>query len=115
MGIKIEHLYIHDSNLKARGANPTVMNGLFHYEYKQGFATLVQDMPDGGIMFKALGPASLSSQANILSHLVLSKNKLDQVPTQAIKSLHNLYHLNLNHGRLSNFHRTDLCVPLCLS
>ena len=61
------------------------------------------DMPDGGIMFKALGPASLSSQANILSHLVLSKNKLDQVPTQAIKSLHNLYHLNLNHGRLSYF------------
>ena len=58
---------------------------------------------DSGILFKVLGPASLSSQANILSHLVLSKNQLDEVPSQAIKSLHNLYHLNLNHGRFSNF------------
>ena len=41
MGIKIEHLYIHDSNLKARGANPTVIIGFFPFEMKQGFATLL--------------------------------------------------------------------------
>ena len=63
LGMKIDYLYIHDSNLKS------------------------------------LGPNSLSSQANALSHLVLSKNQLDEVPSQAIKTLHNLYHLNLNHGR----------------
>lgn len=65
MGIKIEHLYIHDSNLKV------------------------------------LGSGSLSSQANILSHLVLSKNQLEEVPSQAIKTLHNLYHLNLNHNKIT--------------
>ena len=60
-------------------------------------------MTVGSCLLKVLGPASLSSQANILSHLVLSKNQLDEVPSQAIRSLHNLYHLNLNHGRLPNF------------
>ena len=54
---------------------------------------------------KDLGPTSLSSQANVLSHLVLSKNKLNEVPSQAISSLQNLDHLNLNHGRRYNFNQ----------
>ena len=69
---------------------------------------------DSGILPKVLGSGSLSSQANILSHLVLSKNQLEEVPSQAIKTLHNLYHLNLNHGRLSNFIKqldNSVCLP----
>ncbi|TRY67538.1 hypothetical protein TCAL_10473 [Tigriopus californicus] len=65
MGIKIQHLYIHDSNLKA------------------------------------LGPNSLSSQGNTLSHLVLSKNSLASVPTEAIRQLRNLDHLNLNENNIT--------------
>lgn len=65
MGIKIQHLYIHDSNLKA------------------------------------VGPNSLSSQGNTLSHLVLSKNSLADVPTEAIRQLRNLDHLNLNENNIT--------------
>eukprot|EP00095_Tigriopus_kingsejongensis_P007576 maker-scaffold506_size152672-snap-gene-0.24 protein:Tk07576 transcript:maker-scaffold506_size152672-snap-gene-0.24-mRNA-1 annotation:"leucine-rich repeats and immunoglobulin-like domains protein 2-like" len=65
MGIKIQHLYIHDSNLKA------------------------------------LGPNSLSSQGNTLNHLVLSKNSLADVPSQAIRQLRNLDHLNLNENNIT--------------
>lgn len=64
MGMKIEHLYIHDCNLQS------------------------------------LGPSSVSSQGETLKHLVLSKNKLSAVPTQAIRHLRNLEHLNLNENQI---------------
>lgn len=50
---------------------------------------------------KAVGPNSLSSQGNTLSHLVLSKNSLADVPTEAIRQLRNLDHLNLNENNIT--------------
>lgn len=50
---------------------------------------------------KSLGPNSVSSQGNTLSHLVLSKNLLTEVPTKALKFLKNLDHLNLNDNELT--------------
>ena len=53
------------------------------------------------IDLQSLGPNSISSQGNTLKHLVLSKNKLSEVPTHAIKHLKNLEHLNLNENQIS--------------
>jgi Leucine-rich repeat (LRR) protein len=47
-----------------------------------------------------MGPNSVSSQGNTMSHLVLSKNQLSEIPTEAIKHLKNLDHLNLNDNEL---------------
>ena len=47
-----------------------------------------------------MGPNSVSSQGNSLSHLVLSKNQLSEIPSEAIKPLKNLDHLNLNDNEL---------------
>lgn len=52
------------------------------------------------IDLKSLGPSSISSQGETLKHLVLSKNKLSAVPTQAIRHLRNLEHLNLNENEI---------------
>ena len=49
---------------------------------------------------KSLGPTSISSQGNTLKHLVLSKNKLSEVPTRALKHLTELEHLNLNENQI---------------
>ena len=49
---------------------------------------------------KSLGSQSVSSQGNTMSHLVLSKNQLSEIPTEAIKHLKNLDHLNLNDNEL---------------
>ena len=49
---------------------------------------------------KSLGPTSISSQGNTLKHLVLSKNKLSEVPTRALQHLSNLEHLNLNENQI---------------
>ena len=49
---------------------------------------------------KSMGPNSVSSQGNTMSHLVLSKNQLSESPTEAIKHLKNLDHLNLNDNEL---------------
>ena len=48
--------------------------------------------------------ASLSSQGSTLSHLVLSKNQLNEVPTKALRSLKNLDHLNLNENKITALH-----------
>lgn len=50
---------------------------------------------------KGLGPQSVSSQSNTLSHLVLSKNQLSEVPSEAIRTLRNLDHLNLNDNKIT--------------
>ncbi len=50
---------------------------------------------------KALGPQSVSSQGNTLSHLVVSKNELTEVPSEAIRHLRNLHHLNLNDNKIT--------------
>ncbi len=50
---------------------------------------------------KALGAHSLSSQGKILSHLVLSTNKLTEVPTKALEPLSELIHLNLNDNNVT--------------
>lgn len=65
MGMKIEHLYIHDCKMKT------------------------------------LGPNSISSQGNTLKSLVLSNNRLTEVPTNAIRPLKNLENLNLNENSIS--------------
>ena len=39
---------------------------------------------------KSLGANSVSSQTNVLSHLVLSKNFLEEVPSRALKRLHKI-------------------------
>ena len=52
------------------------------------------------IDLQSLGPSSVSSQGETLKHLVLSKNKLSAVPTQAIRHLRNLEHLNLNENQI---------------
>ena len=49
----------------------------------------------------SLGPQSLSSQGKILSHLVLSTNRLTEVPTRAIGMLSELIHLNLNDNNIT--------------
>jgi Leucine-rich repeat (LRR) protein len=49
---------------------------------------------------KVMGDKSVSSQANTLSHLVLSKNLLEDVPSEAVKGLHMLDHLNLNQNKI---------------
>ena len=43
----------------------------------------------------------MSSQGNTLIHLVLSKNLLNDVPSYALKELHNLEHLNLNENNIT--------------
>ena len=48
-----------------------------------------------------MGPNSISSQGNSLKHLVLSKNKLTEVPSHSIKQLKNLEHLNLNENEIT--------------
>ena len=53
------------------------------------------------IDLQSLGPNSVSSQGNTLKHLVLSKNKLSEVPSRAIKHLKNLEHLNLNENEIT--------------
>lgn len=50
----------------------------------------------------SLSPTSLSSQGQTLNHLVLSKNELTYVPSEAIKPLRNLDHLNLNDNKISS-------------
>ncbi len=50
---------------------------------------------------KFLGPLSVSSQGQVLSHLVLSKNELAEVPSEALKHLRNLVHLNLNDNNIT--------------
>ena len=53
------------------------------------------------IDLQSLGPNSVSSQGNSLKHLVLSKNKLVDVPSRSIKHLKNLEHLNLNENEIT--------------
>ncbi len=53
------------------------------------------------IDMQSLGPNSVSSQGNTLKHLVLSKNKLTEVPSRAIKHLKELEHLNLNENQIT--------------
>jgi len=53
---------------------------------------------------KSLDTASISSQGKTLSHLVLSKNELKDVPTRALKLLKNLDHLNLNENKITALH-----------
>ena len=53
---------------------------------------------------EGLGTASISSQGATLSHLVLSKNLLKDVPTRALKLLRNLDHLNLNDNKITALH-----------
>ena len=50
---------------------------------------------------KTLGPNSISSQGNTLKSLVLSNNRLTEVPTNAIRPLKNLENLNLNENSIS--------------
>ena len=52
----------------------------------------------------SLDTASISSQGTTLSHLVLSKNKLKDVPTRALRMLKNLDHLNLNDNQITSLH-----------
>ena len=49
---------------------------------------------------KTLGPNSISSQGNTLKSLVLSNNRLTEVPTNAIRPLKNLENLNLNENSI---------------
>ena len=53
---------------------------------------------------QSLDTASISSQGGILSHLVLSKNQLKDVPTRALRLLKNLDHLNLNDNQITSLH-----------
>ena len=53
---------------------------------------------------QTLGAASISSQGSSLSHLVLSKNELKDVPSRALRSLKNLDHLNLNDNQITALH-----------
>lgn len=39
------------------------------------------------------------------SHLVLSKNLLEEVPSAALRRLHNLDHLNLNQNKLKELRK----------
>ena len=51
---------------------------------------------------QSLSPNSLSSQGNTLSHLVLTKNLLTDVPTKAINKLRELDHINLNDNQITH-------------
>ena len=53
---------------------------------------------------QSLDTASISSQGGVLSHLVLSKNMLKDVPTRALRMLKNLDHLNLNDNQITSLH-----------
>ena len=53
---------------------------------------------------QSLDTASISSQGGTLSHLVLSKNELKDVPTRALKLLRKLDHLNLNDNKITSLH-----------
>ena len=53
---------------------------------------------------QSLDTASISSQGSTLSHLVLSKNQLKDVPTRALSSLRELDHLNLNDNQITSLH-----------
>lgn len=50
---------------------------------------------------QTLMPNSLSSLAGSLKHLVLSNNKLHEVPKKALRQLRELEHLNLNQNNIS--------------
>ena len=49
----------------------------------------------------SLMPNSLSALAGSLKHLVLSNNKLQSVPTYALRQLRELDHINLNQNNIS--------------
>ena len=49
----------------------------------------------------SLMPNSLSALAGSLKHLVLSNNKLQAVPTYALRQLRELDHINLNQNNIS--------------
>ena len=49
----------------------------------------------------SLMPNSLSALAGSLKHLVLSNNKLEAVPTYALRQLRELDHINLNQNNIS--------------
>ena len=51
-----------------------------------------------------LDTASISSQGSTLSHLVLSKNHLKDVPTRALRNLHQLDYLDLNGNQITSVH-----------
>lgn len=67
---------------------------------------------------RTLGPQSISSQGESLSHLVLSKNELLEVPSEALRQLRNLDHLNLNENNITALRRdafiglSKVCIPL---
>ena len=50
---------------------------------------------------QSLMPNSLSALAGSLKHLVLSNNKLQAVPTYALRQLRELDHINLNQNNIS--------------
>ena len=49
----------------------------------------------------SLMPNSLSSLAGSLKHLVLSNNRLQDVPTKALRQLRGLDHINLGQNNIS--------------
>ena len=70
-----------------------------HLNYKNCFANIFFSTE-----MQSLDTASISSQGSTLSHLVLSKNQLKDVPTRALSSLRELDHLNLNDNQITSLH-----------
>ena len=102
MGMKIEHLYIHNCG-KYSNAFQTKLRLYIFLDKKLGilfsFLCFISFLET-----QSLDTASISSQGGVLSHLVLSKNQLKDVPTRALRMMKNLDHLNLNDNQITSLH-----------
>ena len=103
MGLKITHLMMfdcgeslsHSDRVKDKKQYWRKLLSLFLYPH-----TISSQLSDVAGLH-SLMPNSLSALAGSLKHLVLSNNKLQSVPTYALRQLRELDHINLNQNNIS--------------
>ena len=113
MGLKITHLMMFDcgksaqlsSELRFRGKLLSFSSNIFlfcHVILLFCFCSIpFRDVVKLYLGLQSLMPNSLSALAGSLKHLVLSNNKLQAVPTYALRQLRELDHINLNQNNIS--------------